>query len=239
MVKINPVKRITLTEQIMERIAEIIIQGKIKPGGQLPNERELSELFKVTRSSVREALRALSLIGLISIKPGEGSFVNEHVMIPSKTISWMYRNEINNINEVYDARKLIETEVFLSAYELCTNEHLKKMEELTRKIVQASQNDIEPEKFLTLLDDYDIYMGKICGNKIYYKLMQTVIHLRSETSLKILKLPGAKEQSTNNRLEMLKSFKSNNRRKVEESIQSFYLNSRQFYEIISEKISDS
>lgn len=76
--EITPVKKVTITEQIMEQLATQIIDGKLAAGEQLPTERELAVVFNVTRSRVREALRALSLIGMIVIKPGEGTFVSDN-----------------------------------------------------------------------------------------------------------------------------------------------------------------
>ena len=69
----EPLKKVTLTEQVMERLAGMITSGQLKPGDKLPNERDLAELFGVTRSRVREALRALSLVGMLTIKPGTGA----------------------------------------------------------------------------------------------------------------------------------------------------------------------
>ena len=50
----EPLKKVTLTEQIMEQIAGMITSGQLKPGDKLPNERDLAELFGVTRSRIRE-----------------------------------------------------------------------------------------------------------------------------------------------------------------------------------------
>src|SRR4051794_16076813 len=98
MAHIKAIKKMTITEQIMEQIAGLIRSGELIPGEQLPNERVLAEQFGVTRGRVREALRALSLIGLITIKAGEGSFVNKQEMpIPPETIVWMFHNELHNL----------------------------------------------------------------------------------------------------------------------------------------------
>ena len=59
--------KITLTEQVMQQLASKIISGELKPGEKLPPERDLAEMLQMTRSRVPEALRPLSLIGLVSI----------------------------------------------------------------------------------------------------------------------------------------------------------------------------
>ena len=106
----EPLKKVTLTEQVMERLAGMITSGQLKPGDKLPNERDLAELFGVTRSRVREALRALSLVGMLTIKPGDGSFVSEEgAKIPEETVMWMYYQEMRRHDEIYAARNLIES----------------------------------------------------------------------------------------------------------------------------------
>ena len=79
--------KVTLTEQVMQQLASKIISGELKPGQRLPAERDLSEMLQVSRSRVREALRALSLIGLVSIKPGGGTYVGNQIdQMPAETI---------------------------------------------------------------------------------------------------------------------------------------------------------
>lgn len=61
--------------EIVEQIKNIIDEHQLSPGGKLPSERELAERLKAGRSSVREALRALELLGLIETRRGEGTFI--------------------------------------------------------------------------------------------------------------------------------------------------------------------
>lgn len=234
MYDIRAVKRVTVTEQIMEQIAQLITSGQIEPGKKLPNERELAEQFKVTRGRVREALRALSLIGLITIKPGEGTFVKEQeVNLPAQTITWMFHNELHNLDEVYAARKLIESEVYLTASASATSEQYAALDQMLQSITHAQESE-SAKQFLDLLDAFDLYMGKICGNLIYGKLMQTIVHLRRETSLKLLNVPGAIEQSVNSRSRLLDAFKSKDPENIKKSVDSFFDKSKEFYDSIIE-----
>ena len=126
----EPLKKVTLTEQVMERLAGMITSGQLKPGDKLPNERDLAELFGVTRSRVREALRALSLVGMLTIKPGDGSFVSEEgAKIPEETVMWMYYQEMHRHDEIYAARSLIATAVYLTCFDNRTPEILARLDE--------------------------------------------------------------------------------------------------------------
>ncbi len=221
--EITSLNKSTLAEQIMEQIASSIISGELKPGQKLPTERELALLFKVSRSRVREALRALSLIGLISIHPGEGSFVTEsNSLIPFDTVTWMYHKELQNVDDIYAARKLIETEVYLSLYDHLTDDILRTVKEYFEKIMNADLKKISEEEFLSLLSDMDNYVGTVCGNVIYTKLMQTIIFLRKDSSINILKLPGSKKLARDSRKKVLKCLEEGNRSEFKESLDTFY-----------------
>lgn len=232
MLELKAIKKVTVTEQIMEQIAGIITSGQLKPGDQLPNERDLADRLKVTRGRVREALRALSLVGLITIKAGEGSFVNEQeAPFSPETITWMFYSEIHNLDEVYAARKLIESEVYLIAAHRATQDEQDHLHQILDALIQA-KNQQSPVAFLELLDQFDIYMGEICGSRIYAKLMQTVVHLRRETSLKLLKVPGAIKNSTEIRSALMLAIQSKDKKQVKDSIHAFFEKSKRFYDSI-------
>lgn len=232
MVQLKAVKKITVTEQIMEQIAGLITDGHLRPGDQLPNERDLAERLNVTRGRVREALRALSLVGLITIKAGEGSFVNpQQTPIPSDTIVWMFHNEIHNLHEVYAARKLIESEVYRTAAARIEEQEILYLDELLDELRRST--DVPAEAFLQLLDRWDTYIGDVCGNAIYAKLMQTIVHLRRETSLKLLGVPGSKENSVHIRSQLLESVRTRSKADVSRAVDEFFVASRRFYEKLS------
>jgi len=229
MLDIKAVKKVTVTEQVMEQIAQLITSGKLKPGEKLPNERELAERFKVARGRIREALRALSLIGLITIKAGEGSFVNQtKTPVPAETIHWMYHQEIHNLDEIYAARKLIESEVTMTAAANATPEQTARLEQILELMKQVLPEH-SPEHFLDLLDQYDLYMGEISGNGVYAKLMQTIVHLRRETSIRLLRVPGSMESSYEGRKKIFEAFKSKDLALLKREIRNFYEKSVKFY----------
>ncbi len=73
----EPVEKKRVSDQIIEKIRERILNGELKPGEKLPSERELAKIFNVTRIPIREALKALEKMGFIRINPGGGSIVRD------------------------------------------------------------------------------------------------------------------------------------------------------------------
>ena len=75
--ELAPIKSTRIYEEIVRQVKAMIAEGRLKGGDRLPPERDLAEKFVVSRTSVREALRALESLGLVEIRPGEGTFVRE------------------------------------------------------------------------------------------------------------------------------------------------------------------
>lgn len=221
---IVPLSKITLTEQIMTQIAGKIVSGELKPGEKLPNERQLASSFEVTRNIIREALRALSLIGMIHIKPSGGVFVCERKeAIPTDAVLWMYHQELNSYDDIYAARKLIETEVYLSCFRCLTADVLEQIKIYNNKIQQAAADNIEPSSFLELLSDLDLYIGANCGRGIYTKLMQIIVILRKDLSYNILKNDKlSMKHAAIFRRKILEAFISRNEDKVKKSLKKFF-----------------
>lgn len=224
---IEPIKKITLTEQVMKKIADMITTGELKPGDKLPNERDLSAMFEVTRSRVREALRALSLVNMITIKPGDGSFVSElDKKLPEEAVMWMYHEEMNKHDEIYAARQLIETEVYLTCYDHKTPDVLEHIDQYQKALLDVDIDDISTEEFCDLLGNIDTYIGNFCGNSVYSKLMQVIVLIRRSASINILKLRTSKESAVFYRVKILNAFHQPERIKVKKLLNDFYKNSK-------------
>src|SRR5206468_8120079 len=91
------------------QVKQLIAEGRFKSGDRLPPERELAEKFVVSRTSVREALRALESLGLIDIRPGEGTFVRE-VSIDALVgpLALLMTTQREAIGELFEARRVLE-----------------------------------------------------------------------------------------------------------------------------------
>lgn len=224
--EVNALKKSTLSEQIMEQIASKIVSGELRAGEKLPTERDFAVMFNVTRNRVREALRALSLIGMIVIKPGGGSFVStSDSSIPSETVSWMYHRELQNVDDIYDARKLIESEVYQSFFDNLDSEKIATVKTLFEKIATVKIRKTSAEEFLQLLTDMDLYIGKECGNGVYTKLMQTLILLRKDSAIKILNVPGSMKSAINSRTKIVEAMENGNKAGLTLALESFYRDS--------------
>jgi GntR family transcriptional repressor for pyruvate dehydrogenase complex len=130
-VTLAPVKSTRIYEEIVRQVKAMIAEGRLKSGDRLPPERDLSEKFVVSRTSVREALRALESLGLVEIRPGEGTFVRE-VSIETliEPLALIMASQREAIGELFEARRLLEPSIAALAAKRATPEDLQEMERI-------------------------------------------------------------------------------------------------------------
>src|SRR5262249_19476089 len=105
---IAPIKSTRIYQEIVRQVKAMIAEGRRESGDQLPPERDLAEKFVVSRTSVREALRALESLGLVEIRPGEGTFVREvSVEALIEPLALVMLSQREAIAELFEARQMI------------------------------------------------------------------------------------------------------------------------------------
>ena len=118
-------------QQIVDQISRMIRDGSLNPGDRLPPERQLAEEFGVSRAAVREALSALGLMGLVEVRPGEGTFVRsvteEALITPMALLVAMERDEAIGL-EMLEIRAALEAEAAYLAAQRREPEDLFAME---------------------------------------------------------------------------------------------------------------
>jgi len=124
----SPIKTRRLYEEIVEQIKTLITDGKLKPGDKLLAERELAEQFQVSRASVREAIRTLEMLGVIDIRPGEGTFVRgnggDDIIRP---LAMFLAVERNSLLDMFEMRRIFETATAALAAERASEEEIDQI----------------------------------------------------------------------------------------------------------------
>ncbi len=130
MIPFQPVKTEKISERIARQIKDTILNGAMKSGDRLPPERELVGRFQASRISIREALKNLEASGLLTIKPGSGVFVSEVNSKPmSESLASILRIKKVSMNELSEARMILEPNAAKLACERATPEDFLKLEE--------------------------------------------------------------------------------------------------------------
>ncbi len=126
--KIQPVEKIILIDQIIEKIENLIASGDLNPGDFLPGERILAEKLGVSRTSLRQALKALDVMGVLEIEPGKKTYIKDSfsdiLINPFKFIRTVHSIKIK---ELFEARRVIEEGIVQMAAKRVNPYHLQKI----------------------------------------------------------------------------------------------------------------
>lgn len=167
----NPIKSTKVYEQVIEQIKDMIKEGALKKGDRLPSERSLVEQLQVSRTSIREALSALEVIGLVECRQGEGNYIKttfeDNLLEP---LSVMYMLEGGNPEEIWELRKIMEVEAAGLAAKRISEEQLRELEQL------LSSFDINrDESYNAEIDKQFHYkLAEYSGNVLIYNILKTV-----------------------------------------------------------------
>lgn len=175
----RPVKTKKIYEEIVEQVKKLIVDGKLQPGDKLLSERELSEKLNVSRASVREALSALEMMGIIAIRPGEGSFVRQvsyEGMI--EPLSFLLQVEIDDIMQLLEVRKILEVETAALAAARAKPDDIQEMRRaLTGMMEEVGAGEIGDRSDAA----FHFAVAQAANNPILIKVMYTISDLMTNT----------------------------------------------------------
>lgn len=145
--------RLKLSEQVLQRLREMIRSGELKSGDFMPSERVLMDQFGVGRPAVREALQAMHTQGLITISHGERSRVNELsanlVLDQSDNIANILLDAVpSNLEHLKEARRMFELGIVRSAAEKATEQDVAKLRQLLARQESFLFGDLDYCKFV-------------------------------------------------------------------------------------------
>jgi len=165
------IKKARLYEEVAEQIQNAIFDGELKPGDRLPSERSLCQAFGVGRQAVREALRTLSVMGLIEINSGaRGSMVKEigitqYMEAVREQLSLLYRVEKRTILDLMEVRKYIELGISQLAAQNADKEEIEELDSLIEEM-DACRHDIHA--YFPLGVEFHRKLALATKNQVFY-----------------------------------------------------------------------
>jgi GntR family transcriptional repressor for pyruvate dehydrogenase complex len=169
---IRPVSRGTLPQGVVDAIAELIMQGIWKPGDLIPSEKELAARFRVGRSTIREAVKSLAVLGVLEARVGEGSYVREPTSeLLSGAFKWGLLLSERNLGDLVDVRVLVEVECAGRAAAAATPAAaaalLRTLEDM--RAVQADER-----RFMAADNAFHTFIAGMAGNRIFENIASTI-----------------------------------------------------------------
>lgn len=127
----TPIKTQRVYVQIVDQILDLLRKGEFRPGSQLPPERDLAEQLEVSRASLREALSALQLLGLVETRSGQGTFVSTRAdsTLLRLDASLVYQ-DLESPFTILQARKAVEPPIAALAAQQRSGEALQRLKEI-------------------------------------------------------------------------------------------------------------
>jgi GntR family transcriptional repressor for pyruvate dehydrogenase complex len=172
-----------LSDKVAEMMRATIIDRQLAPGTALPSERELGEQFGVSRTVIREAVRALAAKGIVEVRTGSGlrvASVDEATALESLT--WYIRGGQIEYPDVHDVRSAIEVEMAGLAAERRTDEQLRALQD-AHKHFQSVLDDVEAATLADL--EFHGLIARATQNELFSALLGsiggTLIDVRRET----------------------------------------------------------
>src|ERR1017187_4868746 len=211
--KLKPVSRVTLGEQVAAQLAEQISEGHWLPGDKLPSETELCASLCVGRSTLREALKSLAYVGLVQMRPGEGTYVLDSTQSPVDRIrtSGLLRTEKER-EDVSEARLILETELAAMAAERLELADLERLEEILEDMKRCLARD--GREYAALDVDFHLAIAKCSKNQLLHELLVPIRSVLQEFIAKSQELPGIKQNAHEHHAKILAALRQRNPEKA-------------------------
>lgn len=176
-------RKITLVASIVEQLVEHIQNGTLQPGDKLPSERQLIQMLGVGRSSVREALQGLVMMGLVEVRPGHGSYVksNLHSFIPDLSKPDLSDNLQREMRlQLIEARRMIEVEIAGQAASRAKPQQLDRWRVTFDNYVRYIDDFSDP-RYLAAHADFHLSLADMSQNPFSVMLVNAAIQAVPQT----------------------------------------------------------
>ncbi|SHJ08319.1 transcriptional regulator, GntR family [Dethiosulfatibacter aminovorans DSM 17477] len=169
------VKSKKVYQHVVEQIQVMVMNGELKNGDKLPTERDLAEQLGVSRTSIREALRSLEMVGLVESRQGEGNFIGGNIRSNFfEPLSVMFMLNQGDPRDILELRMVIEVEAAALAAKRVKNEgreeDVKELNAIMQKLREATSEEESSSADLQL--HYKI--SEITGNYLIMMLLNTI-----------------------------------------------------------------
>jgi GntR family transcriptional regulator, transcriptional repressor for pyruvate dehydrogenase complex len=187
--KIRPIAKTSISDEIVDQILSLIAKGELRPGQRLPSERELCKNFGAGRSSLREALRCLCIVGVLSARVGEGTSVaiNGGKFL-GNIIKWRIMTERHDIEDLMQVRIALEGVSASRAALKGSEEDIAKLKSLLAKMEAAIT---DKKRFAALDLEFHIGLATASDNFLIFDLISMIRGQLEMTLSKVLLLPNA------------------------------------------------
>lgn len=208
-----------LYEQIVHQIEESIVKGVLKAGDQLPAERELAQRFGVSRTAVREAVKALREKGLVEAYSGRGTFITDGTtQAVRQSLDLMVKiGQPEGSTHLAEVRAILEPEIAALAAVRLQESELATMREAVAVMDKAGQ---DPEAYIEADLDFHLALAEGAANPLILSLLDSIVGLLREQRLKIFRVSGGPERGQIHHKRILEAVERHDSQKAREAMRA-------------------
>ncbi|MDR3471055.1 MAG: FCD domain-containing protein [Devosia sp.] len=178
LVGLQPLQKSGLTDRLIAHILGLVTTGNLEAGDQLPSERKLAETFNVSRPTLREAIRALGVLGVLEIRHGGGVFVSPLSAADLlQPLAFFLTLRSTEVEKLYDARKLIEGDIAARAALRATAADIAALEALIAEQETATE---EPTRYRDIDTAFHRRLAERADNEFLARAAQSLNVLGQE-----------------------------------------------------------
>src|SRR5437016_1298733 len=187
------VKTSRLFEQIVQQVEDSILKGQLKPGDQLPAERDLAQRFGVSRTAVREAVKTLREKGLVEAYSGRGTFItNGTSQAMRQSLDLMFKMaHSEGYVHLAEVRAILEPEIAALAATRIEEQYLDSMREAVAVMDRMPR---DADSFIEADLDFHLSLAEAAGNPLILALIDSIVGLLREQRSRIFRVDGGPER---------------------------------------------
>ena len=186
------IRRNKVYEEVAKQIESLILK-KMKPGDKLPSERELAELLQVSRSSIRDAIRGLELVGLVEPRQGAGTIVCDRSGdSPADPFGRVLKRRQELVAELLDFRKMLEPPLAARAATHASPDEISEMEDILRR---QEQKQIQGDAAVAEDAEFHYSIALAADNSVVLKVLDILMDLLRDTRERSLQVEGRPQKS--------------------------------------------
>lgn len=188
-----PFEKDVLPKKISARLLSLIKEKHLRPGDKLPPERELAVMMQVSRPSLREALQALSLMNIIEIRQGDGTYVTSlEPELLVEPLHFIFSLDDTTLLGLFEARKIVEVGLVDLAAQRITAEEIAGLEDCLAKSLQTAE---DPDAFLQADLELHKKIAAAARNPVLQRFMDSISQLGLASRARTNYIPGLTKQS--------------------------------------------
>jgi GntR family transcriptional repressor for pyruvate dehydrogenase complex len=190
---LKPVDHTTLTTDVCRRLITHLVRGDWHEGERIPSERELGGLLGVGRASLREALKALEIMGMLEVRVGDGTFVCERSQFLSRPLLWAVAGSAQaHVQELIEARRVLEKGLAALAAERATAEDLAQIGKYQEEMEKAGGNVLA---FLEADLNFHLAVARAARNRILLNAVQMMRNLMRQWISETVQVHGVSDRA--------------------------------------------